>query len=291
MKICLQCSEPLPPDTWNCVACGWNAAQINGLTTCAPEFSGSGDGFDAEAFALLAKTEEKSFWFVNRNRLIIWALQAYFPDTRSFFEVGCGTGFVLSGIAQAYPALHLTGSELFPEGLQFAAQRLPQAELLQMDARKIPFVDEFDVVGAFDVLEHIEEDELVLQQIFLLFLPGGSLMLTVPQHQFLWSQVDEESHHVRRYSAQDLRTKVEREGFSIIRSTSFVSFLLPALLFSRFKSRASENQKNSSCELELPSRLNTALDWVMRSEAVGLRLGLNYPCGGSLLLLGRKPTE
>ena len=291
MKICMQCSAPLAPDAWSCVACGWNAEHLNGLTTCAPEFSGSGGGFDAEAFALLAKTEEKSFWFVNRNRLIIWALQTYFPDTRSFLEVGCGTGFVLSGIAQAYPALHLTGSELFPEGLQFAAQRLPQAELLQMDARHIPFVDEFDVVGAFDVLEHIEEDELVLQQIFRAIKPGGGLMLTVPQHQFLWSQVDEESHHVRRYSAQDLRTKVEREGFSIIRSTSFVSFLLPALLFSRFKSRASENQKNSSCELELPRRLNTALDLVMRSEGVGLRLGLNYPCGGSLLLLARKPTE
>ena len=291
MKICLQCDSPEVSEDWLCAACGWSVQRANGLPVCAPEFSRSESGFDAEAFALLAKTEEKSFWFVNRNRLIIWALQTYFPDTRSFLEVGCGTGFVLSGIAQAYPALHLTGSELFPEGLQFAAQRLPQAELLQMDARHIPVVDEFDVVGAFDVLEHIEEDELVLQQIFRAIKPGGGLMLTVPQHQFLWSQVDEESHHVRRYSAQDLRTKVEREGFSIIRSTSFVSFLLPALLFSRFKSRASENQKNSSCELELPRRLNTALDLVMRSEGIGLRLGLNYPCGGSLLLLARKPTE
>jgi SAM-dependent methyltransferase len=59
------------------------------------------------------------------------------------------------------------------------------AVLFQMDARKIPFESEFDVIGAFDVLEHIEEDEKALAQIFHAVLPGGGLILTVPQHRFL----------------------------------------------------------------------------------------------------------
>ena len=53
-------------------------------------------------------------------------------------EVGCGTGFVLSGIARALLQIRLTGSEIFIEGLAFAANRLPGAVFLQMDARSIP---------------------------------------------------------------------------------------------------------------------------------------------------------
>ena len=67
-------------------------------------------------------------------------------------------------IAQAAPTCAFPGSELFSQGLAFAAERLPGAELMQMDARSIPYVAEFDAIGAFDVLEHIVEDEMVLRE-------------------------------------------------------------------------------------------------------------------------------
>ena len=79
-----------------------------------------------------------------------------------------------------------------------------------MDARRIPFEREFDVVGAFDVLEHIVEDEDVLGQMFKATRPGGGLLVTVPQHPFLWSASDEHAMHQRRYSRAELRRKVER---------------------------------------------------------------------------------
>jgi len=96
-------------------------------------------GFEAKFFAQLVEVETNNFWFRSRNRLIIWALQRYFPDARHFLEIGCGTGFVLSGIQQAFPNLTLYGSEIFTKGLEFAAQRLPNTQLFQMDARHIPF--------------------------------------------------------------------------------------------------------------------------------------------------------
>ena len=65
-----------------------------------------------------------------------------------------------------------------------------------MDARRIPFEDEFDVIGAFDVLEHIKEDEQVLVQMHRAVKSGGGIMLTVPQHMFLWSEQDVQAHHV-----------------------------------------------------------------------------------------------
>ena len=50
---------------------------------------------------------------------------------------------------------------------------MPEARFFQMDARNIPFENEFDVIGVFDVLEHIEEDEIVFSQIFRAVKSGG----------------------------------------------------------------------------------------------------------------------
>lgn len=72
---------------------------------------------------------------------------------------------MLSGIAETHPIMSLTGSEVFLEGLSYALPRVLAAKFIQMDARNIPFVEEFDAIGAFDVLEHIEEDEAVLSQL------------------------------------------------------------------------------------------------------------------------------
>ena len=119
----------------------------------------------SESFDHLPAAEERSFWFRSRNELIVWALRRYFPDARSLLEVGCGTGFVLGWHSRgASRSCALVGAELFAAGLDVAAKRVPDAELLQMDARRIPFRNEFDVVGAFDVLEHIDEDEQALRR-------------------------------------------------------------------------------------------------------------------------------
>jgi hypothetical protein len=88
-------------------------------------------------------------------------------------------------------------------------------------------------IGAFDVLEHIQEDELVLRNIHGALAAGGGLMITVPQHRRLWSHVDEISHHVRRYTADELRSKVESAGFRVVFSGSYTFSLLPFMFASR----------------------------------------------------------
>lgn len=87
--------------------------------------------------------------------------------------------------------MRLFGSELFGARLPFTAERTPQASFLQMDACDNPFVAEFDAIGAFDVLEHIPLDALALGQIHAALKPGGVLLLTVPQHAWLWSASDD----------------------------------------------------------------------------------------------------
>lgn len=145
----------------------------DGYPAFAPELLAGNDGFKADFFASLAEVEAGNFWFESRNCLLTWALSSYFPNTKTFFEIGCGTGFVLSGIRREFQDIKLFGSDIFTEGLAYAKERVPDAEFFQMDARNIPFKNEFDVIGAFDVLEHIEEDESALFNIFRAVKSGG----------------------------------------------------------------------------------------------------------------------
>ncbi|CAM5188564.1 hypothetical protein CDEF62S_04707 [Castellaniella defragrans] len=156
MKVCLKCKSQFSSKEWQCPACGYSPAVLNGFVAHSAELSDEGGGFKAEYFPELAALEETNFWFRARNELIRWSLCKYGQNVHSFLEVGCGTGFVLSGLTATKRDIRLSGSEIFLAGLPFAKARLPDADLMQMDARSIPFDQEFDAIGAFDVLEHIQ---------------------------------------------------------------------------------------------------------------------------------------
>jgi len=175
-----------------------------------------GTGFNTKYFESLAALEDKNFWFKIRNIIILWSIRKYVSNPASFLEIGCGTGFVTLALSKAFPQIRLTSSEFFEEGLVFARKRISGVEFIQLDAREIPYESKFHSIGAFDVLEHIKEDEIVLRQIHKALMPGGFLFLTVPQHQWLWSSLDECACHERRYSAKTLHKIVSNAGFEII---------------------------------------------------------------------------
>jgi SAM-dependent methyltransferase len=197
MKVCLPCGQRFTTEDWRCPSCKIYPETVDGFLSFAPDLAVGYDGFKAGFFASLAELEAGNFWFESRNRLLTWALDRYFPKAETFLEIGCGTGFVLSGIRRGFPRIKLFGSDIFTEGFAYAKERVPGATFFQMDARNIPFENEFDVIGAFDVIEHIEEDEAVLKQMYQACKHQGGIILTVPQHAFLWSYMDEYSCHVR----------------------------------------------------------------------------------------------
>lgn len=288
MIRCPACDEGIYPATGGaCPSCGFSSPMIAGFNAWAPELAEGGGGFKPEYFADLASCEEQNFWFTSRNKLILWAIQKYFPDFKSYLELGCGTGYVLTGIAGQFASASLTGSEVFSAGLHYAAKRVPSAEFVQMDARKVPFEHEFDLVGAFDVVEHIAEDAMVLSQIYKATKLGGGLILTVPQHPWLWSVADDYACHERRYTAGQLSQLVESAGFKVLRSTSFVSILLPALMFSRLRKTRIEDYDRFS-EFRINPLVNRTLALVLSLERRIIELGLSLPFGGSRLLVAVK---
>lgn len=287
MILCPSCDAKNIHAENGCPQCGFVPARVDGFLAWAPELAKHNDGFPEESFEGLARVEAGNFWFRARNVIVLWALRKYFPGFQSLLEVGCGTGFVLSGIAQAFPQARIAGSEIYTAGLSFAARRLPGVELLQMDARRLPYEREFDVVAAFDVIEHIKEDELVLKNLYRAVKPGGGCLITVPQHKWLWSPVDEEACHQRRYGAAELHRKIEAAGFTILRTTSFVTLLLPLMLVSRLGARRSGTSVGGE-ELQLNARLDRLLELIMRFELWLISLGVSLPMGGSRLVVARR---
>lgn len=289
MKICTACKARFDSSGWVCPACGHAPPEANGFPALAAGSANSGEGFHPEYFGQLAGLEAGNFWFQSRNALILLLLKKHAPAPASFMEIGCGTGFVLSGIASVFPSAALTGAEIYSAGLEYAAQRVPGAQFMQMDARNIPFESHFDALGAFDVLEHIQEDTAVLAQMFAALKPGGILLLTVPQHPLLWSSQDERACHMRRYTATELKQKVASASFEIVDHGSFVALLLPVLWLSRrFGRTGRKSHQDPMAELRIGRIANLILSAIMSVELLLTRVGVRFAAGGSLFLVARK---
>jgi SAM-dependent methyltransferase len=243
-------------------------------------------GFPDEAFEHLSALETGNFWFESRNRLLVWALRRYFPGLESLLEVGCGTGFVLKAIHEAFPEARLVGTDLSAEALTFARRRV-DAELTQLDATQVTFSEEFDVVCAFDVLEHIDDDLAALEALATAARSGGGVVVTVPQHMWLWSAADVYGEHRRRYARREIERKVRLAGLTIMRSTSWVTTLLPAMTLSRLRDR-NASEFDPTRELRLPASINRVFRAALDAECIAIERGLNLPVGGSRVVVARK---
>jgi SAM-dependent methyltransferase len=250
----------------------------------ATELADTVSGFDPQAFDELSNLEAEHFWFIARNELIVGLANKFFPEARRFMEVGCGNGFVLRAIAESREWDRIVGSELHPSGLEHARKRLlPVAELVQMDARRIPARGLFDLTGAFDVIEHVVDDEAILSGMHASMIKRGGIIVTVPQHPWLWSRADEVAHHVRRYRRGELEEKFRRAGFEVLLSTSFTALLLPLMAASRLRKK----KDDEAYEFNINATLNKLLLAILRTEVRLTLGGIRWPLGGSRLVVGR----
>lgn len=251
------------------------------------------NSFDVLSFEFLFEMEQKHFWHVGRKEIILDVLRRDIPNlARSrMLEVGCGNGSVLAFLRQN--GINIEGGDIFFEGLKFCRQRASSVALYQIDALSLPFNNDYEVIGIFDVLEHIEDDERALAEMNRALKAGGKLILTVPAHKFLWSRHDEASHHKRRYSRMELIAKLERYGFTVNKATYYVFFCFPVLAAMRLLSKLFRNKKHekddikTSLELKTIAVINDAFLASLRLERYLIR-HLNLPFGASLLVLAAK---
>jgi SAM-dependent methyltransferase len=254
-------------------------------------------GYDPSFFDQLALIEERHFWFRARNRLIAECAKKISSELRpgySVLEVGCGTGNVLRALREACPHGVVVGLELWFDGLRHAQRRSP-GFLVQGDVRRCPFSKQFDLVGMFDVLEHIREEQETLVSLRQLLAPGGRLLLTVPAHQSLWSYFDEAAHHCRRYSGDEIRRKLTEAGFEVEFQSQFMACIFPLVWFLRKISRLRPQSDFRDAkmlardEFRLVPVINGILTAVLNLEAAWVTRSHMLPIGTSLLVIARRP--
>ena len=280
--------EAVWPPGWRCRACGHVVAQSSGIPMLAPELADTISGFDPVSFAALADIEASHFWFVARNELIVGLADRFFPEAQRFLEIGCGNGVVLRALKGSRHWQRLVGSDLHPTGLACARARMPRdVEFVQMNALAIPAVSAFDLIGAFDIVEHVADDEGVLRAIRRALRPGGGTIISVPQHPWLWSGADEIAHHERRYRRGELETKLRRNGFELLASFSYTAILLPLMIVSRIKARLKPSERDLGREVALNPTVNAALLAVLRAEVRLTLAGARWPAGGSRVVVAR----
>jgi ubiquinone/menaquinone biosynthesis C-methylase UbiE len=245
----------------------------------------SPDGaFGQDLVERLTELEATSWWFRERANLIVWAVRRFFPEARSFLDVGCGTGVVLEALATASPEMSLAGCDLSDAGLEVAVRRVPGARLAHCDAGELDWPDRFDIVGAFDVLEHVDDDVDVLSGMVRAASASGGILLTVPQHRWLWSSFDESSGHHRRYDRKSMLALCRKAGIEVAFMTSFVSIALPAMVVARSGGRAS--RRDPLKDLDPGPLASRILAGSLGVERALIRAGLALPFGGSLLVVG-----
>lgn len=236
-------------------------------------------------FAFLFKMEQKHFWHTGRKEIILDTLERDVPNLRKckMLEVGCGNGNILAFLEQN--GIDVEGGDISPEALKFCRKRT-SARLHQVDVVNLPFHNSYDIIGLFDVLEHIEDDAKALQSIHKALKPKGKLLLTVPAYSLLWSSFDVVALHKRRYTKEAMCGKLEENGYRVLKASYFMSFLFPIIALIRLCKRSTADCSNM-VEMKTIPVINEIFLPFLRLEK--LLIGkFNLPFGSSIIVLAEK---
>jgi SAM-dependent methyltransferase len=190
--------------------------------------------------------------------------------------------------------------DLFEDGLRIAQSRLPGTPLVRGDAMRPPFSSRFEIVGLFDVLEHLKDDVDVLRSLRELLADDGFLVLTVPAGMALWSYFDEAAQHVRRYDLDDLARKLAAAGFDIDFISPYMASLYPALWLGRRLAARRESRPAGALgrtrrlvdqELRVNPLVGPTLGPILELERRWLAGRRHLPIGSSLIAVARRSRQ
>lgn len=232
------------------------------------------------------QAEDRHWWYRGRRTVLDGVIAGLgLPEHARILDAGCGSGRNMIELARHGT---VTGVELSDTSVELARAR-EAGEVIAGSLLEMPLPDDsFDLAVSLDVIEHLEDDLTALRELRRTVAPGGSLLLTVPAYQWLWSGHDVINHHHRRYTRRSLQTVAEQAGWQQVRTTYFNSLLLPLAIVLRLLERLNTKTTESSLDLWVPPEpLNWLLERPLALEAAMIARGGRIPAGLSLLAVFR----
>lgn len=202
----------------------------------------------------LTELEDKHWWYAERRTLLRRMIRGLTPGhALDIGAAGGGNTRVLAGAGWQPVALEYTET-----GARVGRSR--GLDVVRADGQALPFPDDtFGLVVAFDVLEHVEGDDLMAAEIRRVLQPGGTGLIAVPADMRLWSAHDEAVGHVRRYDRAGLERVLVSNGLRVEELWSWNVLLRPVAAYRRRKSTGSDLD-------DLPTLVNAGLRTVIAAE-------------------------
>ena len=227
-----------------------------------------------------------------RNRLLKYALEKNFKDRKDLnildLASACGDNYP---ICNEYGTM--IGIDLSDISLKICKEKGLQS-MVKGDVQVLPIKSKtVDVVIAFDIFEHLPEDEESMREVMRVLKDSGLLLVNVPAFMCLFSGHDEAFEHVRRYTSKEMKRKLKSAGFNVIKSSYWSFFLFPAVFLNRklLARQKNNEEKKSDFHLKLPRVIEYVFSLIADIEHALMVRGLVFPWGVSLFCVARKDIK
>ena len=235
--------------------------------------------------------ERRHWWFLARGEMLIAHLKQVFGGRTDLkiLNIGAATGHSSERLAALGSVLSV---EYDTDCFDFVRQNVP-IDIINGSILDLPFPDDsFDLVCAFDVIEHVADDALAVAEMRRVCKKGGIVSVSVPAFQFLWSEHDVINHHFRRYTASQLRGLFEQQMQPVYQSYFnfwlFFPIAFVRLLANILKPKASAETAKSDFETVNNGVINRLFYSIFRSEWFFLKRRWVLPVGVSILSTWKK---
>lgn len=236
--------------------------------------------------------ERQHWWFLARKKILEGQVQQLFASKNKeplrILNIGIATGATSEMLANYG---EVTSLEYDKDCCEFVKDAL-KIPVIHGSILELPFDNEsFDLVCAFDVIEHVEDDQLAVNEMKRVCRKDGIAFVTVPAFMSLWSDHDLINHHFRRYISDELKALFKSSG-EILYQSYFNSILFPAIYLARklsnLLSKKGKNAPKSDFNKFKPGILNNILYRIFISEKFFLNRKWQLPVGVSIMLVWKK---
>lgn len=202
------------------------------------------------------------------------------PDGIKILDVGCGTGANFAWLSKFG---EVTGVEINKTAVELAR---PGGKIVWGRAEDLPVEDKsFDLVVAFDVLEHLSDETRALEEWRRVLNSRGKLFIAVPAYPRLFGPHDIALEHYRRYSMRGLNKLLKQNGFKPVFYSHIFCLTFPLFFVQRFLVRNSKEIKSQY--ISIPKWLNNFLIGIGKIESIWLKW-FKFPYGSSIAILAIK---
>jgi ubiquinone/menaquinone biosynthesis C-methylase UbiE len=239
----------------------------------------------------MAEREQEYWWHLGRYEIIEQymqlAVKGQKADEVNILNIGAGTGGTIPSLEKFGSVLNADVSD---DAIKYLKKRGYKAE--KIGTGKLPYkANSFSVVAAFDVLEHIDDDEAALKEWSRVLKPGGKVVMTVPAYDWLWTDHDVSLQHFRRHTRKTVAEKAKKAGLDVSKTSYAIVFSLPLVVGFRYLNKALKRKTTEETSyVSVPRWVNKSFTQLLKAEARGHKY-MAYPAGTSVVAVLSKPAK